>query len=258
MSALVMTPFALLAVCLGGWFYALVVTLVMTLGLREWVGLVAPRLARPILFVLFASLWLTLGLGAFQSAVFGLMVAVVCLVILAGLLLFDRASPLLWVLLGLPYMGGSGLALLDLRSTPGSGFGLVLYLLLVVWGTDIGAYVAGKLIGGPKLIPSVSPNKTWAGLFGGMALAAIFGYGVALSCGAQKSGVGLLLAFFLALVAQLGDVFESYVKRRSGVKESGHLIPGHGGVLDRIDGLVFAAIFFVLFQTEVGTRIMWW
>ncbi len=142
----------------------------------------------------------------------------------------------------------SAFALIYLRAVPDSGRALVFYVLAAVWGTDTGAYIAGKSIGGPKLAPKISPNKTWAGLLGGMALAAVFGYGVARITGATHPCIALGFAAFMAITAQAGDLFKSVFKRRAGVKESGRLIPGHGGMLDRIDGLVFAAIALGLFH----------
>jgi phosphatidate cytidylyltransferase len=155
-------------------------------------------------------------------------------------------------------MGGCGLALLALRASPDYGMAIVFYLLAVVWCTDIGAYLFGCLIRGPKLAPSISPRKAWAGFFGGMASATIVGYAVAVWLGAKEPSAALLLSPVLSGVAQAGDLFESYFKRRSGVKESGDLIPGHGGVLDRIDGLVFAGAFVFLFQAMFGVSINWW
>jgi len=162
------------------------------------------------------------------------------------------------ILLGLPYLGGFAVALIYLRALPAIGMGLVYFLLATVWGTDTGAYVAGKLIGGPKLAPVVSPNKTWAGLGGGLALGMVFGYGAALALGARHPYAAIVIAFFLAGIAQFGDFFKSYFKRRAGVKDSGRLIPGHGGVLDRIDGLVFAALTLALFEASAGMRSGWW
>jgi phosphatidate cytidylyltransferase len=155
-------------------------------------------------------------------------------------------------------MGGCVLELIALRATPGIGAGLAFFLLAVVWSMDIGAFLSGSIIGGPKLAPAISPNKTWAGFFGGVALAAVFGYLVAVALGARKPDVALVLSPAIAVAAQAGDLFESYFKRRAGVKESGDLIPGHGGVLDRIDGLVFAGVFALLFQVTLGARLNWW
>ena len=122
----------------------------------------------------------------------------------------------------------------------GTGFDLLIWVFLVVWSTDIGAYFAGRAIGGPKLAPSVSPNKTIAGLVGGVICAALL-------AGAWVYYVGLpatllWLAVMFAVAAQLGDLFESGLKRRAGVKDSGTWLPGHGGLLDRLDGLVPVAV----------------
>jgi phosphatidate cytidylyltransferase len=115
-------------------------------------------------------------------------------------------------------------------------FELVFWLMLVTWSTDIFAYFAGRSIGGPKLAPRISPNKTWAGLFGGMAGAAVVGALAAWQFGLDP--VFLYAGAPLAFLAQMGDLYESRVKRRLGVKDSGSLLPGHGGVLDRADGLL--------------------
>lgn len=149
---------------------------------------------------------------------------------------------------GLAYMGAFAAAMIyllqpwDDAESPYT----VIYLLLVVWATDIGGYVAGRLIGGPKLAPKISPNKTWAGLVGGVTLAVLVGYLFALFNQASDPWASWLMSAILAVVEQAGDLFESAIKRRYGVKDSGTLIPGHGGVLDRIDGLIFAAIFLAI------------
>lgn len=114
--------------------------------------------------------------------------------------------------------------------------GLVFWVLIVTSATDIFAYFAGKSIGGPKLAPHISPNKTWAGLIGGIIGAGVFGAIVALLF--EMGDPFLFVGALMGLVAQLGDLYESWVKRRAGVKDSGTLLPGHGGVLDRLDGLL--------------------
>jgi phosphatidate cytidylyltransferase len=126
-----------------------------------------------------------------------------------------------------------------------AGLWLVLYLMFVVWATDIGAYFTGRKIGGPKLAPMISPGKTWAGLAGGIFCAGVVG-GLCHSFSPFPAtlGMSVLLAMLLAIVAQAGDLFESWLKRRVGAKDSGTLIPGHGGLLDRVDGLVFTAPLF--------------
>jgi phosphatidate cytidylyltransferase len=258
-SAAFMAPVALLAVYLGGIAYAAVITAAVTIGLYEWMRIISPKMHPQLIGVACSFLVVVLACGVLISPFGG---AVLGLCFTALLFLISKkhcpeSSGL--IALGLPYMGGSGLALLALRSTPGyGGAAFMFFLLAVVWGMDIGGFGAGCLIGGPKLAPGISPKKTWAGFFGGIVLATILGYSVAALFHARLPGVTLVVAPVLAAVAQLGDLFESYFKRRSGVKESGDLIPGHGGVLDRIDGLVFAGIFAFLFQATFGAEINWW
>jgi phosphatidate cytidylyltransferase len=143
---------------------------------------------------------------------------------------FSRRLAMGW---GFLYVGVPAFALLVLQW---ARYDLVFWLMLVTWSTDIFAYFAGRSIGGPKLAPRISPNKTWAGLIGGMVGAAVVG-----AVAAILFGLGPVFAVAgapLGLLAQLGDLYESKVKRRLGVKDSGSLLPGHGGVLDRVDGLL--------------------
>jgi phosphatidate cytidylyltransferase len=118
----------------------------------------------------------------------------------------------------------------------------ILYLFTVVWASDIGAYAFGRLLGGPKLAPALSPNKTWAGAIGGLVCAMLAGGVVAAALTAQPAAVLLAISAFVAIAAQLGDLAESFAKRRFNVKDSGGLIPGHGGLLDRLDSLLAAAL----------------
>jgi phosphatidate cytidylyltransferase len=141
---------------------------------------------------------------------------------------------------GVLYTALPAIALVFLREQAGQGLVLALWTLVIVWATDIGAFFAGRAIGGPKLAPALSPNKTWAGLIGGMIAAAIVGALVARAGGLPA--FCLFAAAPLAVAAQAGDLFESWLKRRSGVKDSGKLLPGHGGVLDRLDGVVPVAM----------------
>ena len=145
-----------------------------------------------------------------------------------------------WQVAGFAYMLIAALALLWIRERSADGLELVLWVFLVTWATDIGAYCAGRAIGGPKLAPSISPNKTWAGLYGGVAAATLIAGAWALVVGLNF--VVLLLAPLFAVAAQAGDLFESWMKRRAGLKDSGAWLPGHGGIFDRLDGLLPAAI----------------
>lgn len=161
-----------------------------------------------------------------------------------------------WVVAGAVYVGLPVLALLWMR---GQDRETTLWLMAVVWATDSAAYGVGRIVGGWKLLPRVSPNKTWAGLIGGVAGAAIVGAAAALGFG-LKVDLWLLAAAsaLLALVAQGGDLFESAVKRRFGVKDTGALIPGHGGLLDRVDGLLAAAPLAAILCLVLGGGITAW
>jgi phosphatidate cytidylyltransferase len=147
----------------------------------------------------------------------------------------------LWSATAVLYAGFSGLALAEIRGEGHFGLFAMLFLFAIVWSTDILAYFCGRALGGPKLAPRISPGKTWSGAVFGAAAGVGAGVGVALIV---RQGGGLmipLIALILAVASEIGDLFESWVKRRFGAKDSSHLIPGHGGVMDRVDGLVFAA-----------------
>lgn len=220
----------MLALWLGGIAFWLVCAALALGVLREWGMLMGAAIERRrlLLFALSVPLaimgplaagpdFFALGLIA-AAAIFALVVT---------------RNP--WLAGGIVYAGLPALALVLIRDQPrGLLFGL--WALGLVWLCDIGAYFAGRFIGGPKLAPAISPNKTWAGLIGGIAAAGLLG-------AVLHAGYGLPLRLalatpLLAMVAQGGDLFESWLKRRAGVKDSGNLLPGHGGLLDRLDGLV--------------------
>lgn len=173
--------------------------------------------------------------------------------LLAGAFAFVLVATRAWKLaLGLPYVVVPVMALLLLRGQAPNSYGLLLafWALGLVWSTDIGAYFAGRSIGGPKLAPRVSPSKTWSGLGGGVMAALILGFLLH-----RFAGLPIQLAAasgLLAVAAQLGDLFESAMKRRAGVKDSGTLLPGHGGVMDRLDGVVAAAPLAALLYLLLG------
>ena len=187
---------------------------------------------------------------ALASALFGGMVFAVLVALIATIMYLEWSRivgkwGLAWQIYGFFYCLAPAVALLWIRERAepagiGRDFDLLIWVFLVVWSTDIGAYFAGRSIGGPKLAPSISPNKTIAGLIGGVLSAAVLAgawvYYVRLPASL------LWLSVPLAVVAQLGDLFESGLKRRAGVKDSGTWLPGHGGLLDRLDGLVPVAV----------------
>ncbi len=144
-----------------------------------------------------------------------------------------------WNASGIAYAGVSGITLALIRNDDQAGLIALLFLFAVVWATDVFAYFAGRTIGGPKLAPSISPSKTWSGAIGG----AVGGLAAGALCAVLAGSGGAwmaLVALMLAIVSQFGDLLESFLKRRQGVKDSSHLIPGHGGLMDRVDGLVAA------------------
>jgi phosphatidate cytidylyltransferase len=244
LSALVLVPIALAIVVAGGWVYALFIGLLAVLMALEWQRLsqarFGPRYAR------FAGgVALVVGLAATVLAALGRpREAVACValgVILAGVLARTRAAPSLWAAIGVALIGLPTVALIWLRAVPGIGLDLLLWLLIVVWTTDTAAYVVGRRVGGPRLAPSVSPGKTWSGLGGGVIGASLASVITAWALGSERLVHAAGLGALFAVLAQLGDLAESALKRRAGVKDSGTLIPGHGGVLDRVDGLLLTA-----------------
>lgn len=242
LSSLVLIAGALVVVLAGGWLFVAAVLAAAVIMAVEWARLAgaAPPTGGVITAVaagapIIAVLALAAGAGSWALAA----------VLLAPLLGIGVAASLGGdhldrVAGGAVYVGLPALALVWLRSDVAAGAAYVLWLLLVVWCTDICAYFVGRSIGGPKLWPRISPGKTWAGLLGGIGGAGLIGGLAALAAGAGF-WFAAATASVLAVVAQIGDLFESALKREAGVKDSGHLIPGHGGLLDRIDGLVFAA-----------------
>ncbi len=162
-----------------------------------------------------------------------------------------------WRAAGALYIGACCVALTWLRTGSAFGFETIVWLFATVWAVDIGAYICGRLIGGPRLAPAISPNKTIAGLLGGMACAGAVGAIVAIFIDRQAIVLLAMSSVALGIVAQAGDVAESWVKRRRGLKDSSHLIPGHGGLLDRVDGLLAAtaatALFFAAKEGGVPT-----
>ena len=148
-----------------------------------------------------------------------------------------------WAAGGVLYAGLLFLAVVALRFSTPFGARAIVWLFATVWSTDIFAYLGGRLIGGPKLWPRVSPSKTWAGTVTGVAVGTLAGSLVATGGLASSPTAIAVLTFVAALLSQVGDAFESSVKRRFGVKDSGCLIPGHGGVMDRLDGFIAAAVF---------------
>jgi phosphatidate cytidylyltransferase len=242
LAALVLAPLAIAIAYAGGRLWSGLVTLA-AIGLYvEWLMIVgAARRVRAIApgVVALAIAGFCLGSGLIEASL---------LVLAIGFAGVALASPERrgWTVSGFGYAAAAEIASTLLRLDQVWGFAALILVLLVVWGTDIGGYFAGRGIGGPKLWPRVSPKKTWAGAIGGFAASLLISAGF-VAFGVGKTGPLLLLGAVLSIAAQLGDLFESAVKRRFGVKDSSHLIPGHGGLLDRLDGFVAAVVLAAIF-----------
>ncbi|HLG82131.1 MAG TPA: phosphatidate cytidylyltransferase [Bradyrhizobium sp.] len=259
LAAVVLVPLVLGAAYVGGVPWAALVTLAVVGLFIEWLMVVGVLHQRRVAVTGAIALALTgacLALARFELAS---LAAVAGLAAVAALSAQGRP----WAVAGFLYAGSALFAALSLRADQQMGFAALVFVLLVVWATDIGGYFAGRGIGGPKLWPRVSPNKTWAGAVGG------FVGSLAVAAGFAASGIGrlvplLILGGVLSVAGQLGDLFESAVKRRFGVKDSSHIIPGHGGLMDRLDSLVavlvLAAIFgFVRHGADgIGRGLMVW
>ena len=237
LAALVLAPLALAIAYAGGFLWALLVTLasiglyiewLMIVGLAREIRVTAPGAAA------LAVAGICLIAGRIDAAVIVLLVGFAAVTLLSP----KRRD---WTAAGFLYAAAAEIASVLVRLDSGSGFAALIFVLLVVWVTDIGGYFAGRGIGGPKLWPRVSPKKTWAGAIGGFVLSLVVAAGFA-ALGFGKSAPLLLLGAFLSVISQLGDLFESAVKRRFGVKDSSQIIPGHGGLLDRLDGFVAAIV----------------
>jgi phosphatidate cytidylyltransferase len=212
----------------------------------EWQGLIGGERRLPRVAIGGAALAAAAGVAAGAD----IQPASIVLLALAGVVgLLAGPERRLWAFVGVVYGGALILSAQSLRLSQSHGALAIAWLFALVWGTDVFAYFGGRLIGGPKLWPRVSAGKTWSGTITGVLGGALAGLGVAY-LGAEGKNWAIPV-FFASLVAaclaQIGDLFESSVKRRFGVKDSSNLIPGHGGVMDRVDGFIFAALFAAIF-----------
>jgi phosphatidate cytidylyltransferase len=243
-SALVLVALALVATTIGGAAFALLCLVMAAAVLLEWQRMVTGSGATLPSCIGTVVLAIVAWLASTNSAQWALDAIVLGAPLVGASSVRGRR---LWAAGGLAYAGALLTAVLELRNSGPSAIGTeelglnaILWLFAVVWADDVMAYFGGRLIGGPKLWPRISPSKTWAGTITGIVSGALAG---ALMAPIPGSGVPcLILGFLCALAAVAGDIFESAVKRRFGVKDSSHIIPGHGGVMDRLDGFAAAAV----------------
>jgi phosphatidate cytidylyltransferase len=260
-SALILIPAVLLDVWLGGIWFELFMAFLGLLMAHEWTNIVHQRSSTQFALhaaAVLCAAFLPKEIGVAQS------IAIISGITALGLLanaMRDRDKNV-FAFVGVPYVALPVLALVLLRSHSIWGVHAIMWVMLVVWATDTFAYFAGRMFGGPKLAPVLSPKKTWSGLLGGMAGAALLSSIYAGFMLPSWAGLALVAAA-LAVIAQIGDIFESALKRTYGVKDSGYLIPGHGGVLDRVDGLVAAGIVaaiigFVRHSSSLAEGLLLW
>jgi phosphatidate cytidylyltransferase len=258
-AALVLAPLAIAVAYAGSWWWIVPVTL-LAIGLFvEWLTVVGSAREKRVIaagVVALTVAGLCLGFARVELALVALGLGAA-----ATALLSSRQRG--WTSGGFLYAGAAQMASVVVRLDSATGFVALVFVMLIVWVTDIGGYFAGRSIGGAKLWPRVSPNKTWAGAIGGFGASLVMALGfAALDLG--RTWPLLMLAAVLSVVAQLGDLFESAVKRRFGVKDSSHIIPGHGGLMDRLDGFVAAIVLASIFGLlrggvdGVGCGLMVW
>lgn len=240
-AALIMAPLTIAIAWIGGWPWACIVIAAAALLYFEWLMIVGAFGNRFAVVAGIAALAIAGVCLMMRRADLALGIVAVGIALAAIVARGQRG----WVASGLVYAAAALLAAIVVRRDADFGFVALMFVLLVVWVTDIGGYFAGRGIGGPKLWPRVSPKKTWAGAIGGLVLSLVIAAGFAL-LGFGKMLPLLLLGTVLSIVSQLGDLFESAIKRRFDVKDSSHIIPGHGGLLDRLDGFVAAIVFAAL------------
>jgi len=257
-AAAVLMPVALGLAWAGGLLWAIAIAGLAALALWEWQRMTIPD---GWITTILAPLIAAGGCLALIIEGSGAALLVVAISAIASVAVATRNAALGRRLLlgaGVIYIGLGALALVLLRLMPEAGFAALVWLLVSVWASDSGAYAAGKLIGGPRLAPRISPNKTWAGLGGAMAAPAVMGMLFGLFWpGAPAVGLLGLIGLGIGLFGQAGDLVESAVKRHVGVKDSGWLVPGHGGVLDRIDALLAAALFVGALYVSGGNGLAW-
>lgn len=235
-AALVLAPIVIAAIVAGEVPFLIMVVAAVTVLAWEWLRMCDGGRFLPRIAVFLVPIWLAIALMSFGQAA----AAVAALTIGFGAVWYATGgSP--WSASGVLYFGLPGVALVWLRSAFPDGEQIVLWLFLVVWASDIGAYVAGRWVGGPKLAPGISPNKTWAGAIGALVLAAACGATFAHVAKVASPVVTMAASVGLSVVAQAGDLAESRMKRHFGIKDTGSIIPGHGGLLDRLDSLLLGA-----------------
>ena len=259
LSAIVMAAIALVALEAGPAVFDILVAAGAAILAWEWTRLCGGgRFGWTGVVQAVAVVAVVLAASFLSPAVGVALVAAGCLGDYVAARVSGRVHPR-WIAAGTVYIGLPCIAIVWLRGNQLAGQGMILWLMLSVWATDTGAYFAGRFVGGPRLAPRLSPKKTWAGLIGAALSAAAVGLILPSFDNGAPSPARLAVAgAVLALVAQAGDLAKSFVKRRFGVKDSSHLIPGHGGLFDRVDGLLAAGLVLAVCQWATNGAMLSW
>ena len=258
LSSLVILPLAAVFLVLGGTYFAGLVALIAGCMAWEWTRIVSQDDNRMVAGLAAVGCAAVVGASALPapSMVAYLAVAALAVVMVGTVVRGERRRG--WIIAGCVFACVPCLAALWLRAGEPLGLALVAWLISAVVATDIGAYIAGKRIGGVRLAPRISPNKTWAGLIGGMLASAGVGWISGIVITEAEPMVLTGLGALVAIIAQIGDLLESLLKRKFGVKDSGGLIPGHGGVLDRLDGhLIVILVASIVVLVSGQTPLLW-
>jgi phosphatidate cytidylyltransferase len=258
LSALVLAPIAIAAAWLGWPWLPIMTATAAAVMAWEWV-----RLCRAGRIDGSGAVLIGAVVGAIAAAATAGVAAAIAVSLAGAAIVFwmARGEPggeARWLALGALWVALPCVLLLWLAQMDGAGRITVLWIFAVVWSTDIGAYAIGRQVGGPRLAPQWSPGKTWAGLIGGAGCAALAGWGTARILGIPAVLPLVLVSAGLAIVEQFGDLAESVAKRRFGVKDSSGLIPGHGGLLDRLDGLLAVIPAVALLALIDGGSVLTW
>ncbi|WDZ78145.1 phosphatidate cytidylyltransferase [Ensifer adhaerens] len=240
-SGVVLAAVALAATWFGGLAFQLLSVLIALLVYYEW-STITGLVERDFQGNAFGWLSMVVIAGLVVTGYIGYSLPFLALGVGAALLWVLTQKTSGWLPGGIAYAGLTGISLAALRGADDLGLIATLFVFAVVWATDIFAYFTGRAIGGPKLAPRISPGKTWSGAIGGTICGILAGVAVFMAYFSLQDLRIPIIALVLSVASQVGDLFESFIKRRFGVKDSSRLIPGHGGVMDRVDGLIFACV----------------